>query len=261
MQAKDSRGPILMPIALVAVGVLLLLNNFLFLGNFNAAALAPLVLVAAGAVVLLRGDLVSGGKPRTFSITRGSVESAALEISAGEVDVELRRLHREGRLIAGQFAPKARPDLVTEGTHAHLTMFRSKTPWLSFSDWQTALATDLPWQLHVSTSLGQVNADLSGLIVQDVTLATGTGDIFAVCPAECLDHIHLRSALGSIHFVTPPGQNTRITVQGSRMFSINADATRYQQVETNVYESLDGDADSPLIEVYIRGTFGDAYLV
>jgi hypothetical protein len=249
-----------MPIALVAIGVLLLLNNFLFLGDFNALALAPLILVAAGAIVLLRGDLTAGGKPRTFSITRGSVESATLEVSAGEVDVEIRRLHRDGRLIAGQFAPQSRPELLTEGTHAHLIMRRGRTPWLSFADWQTALATDLPWQVHVSTSLGQVNLDLSGLIVQDAVVGTGFGDIHFVCPEEALDRISLRSAFGAIHVVTPPGQNARIYVKTGRLFTARADSNRYTRVEPGVYEALDGSSDSPLVEITVRGTFGDAYL-
>ncbi|HRL11153.1 MAG TPA: hypothetical protein PKX07_04705 [Aggregatilineales bacterium] len=260
MQTRESRGPILMPVALVAIGVILLLNNFLFLGDFDAPALAPLLLVAAGAVVLLRGDLTAGGKPRTFSITRGSVESVTLEISAGEVDVEVRRLHRDGRLIAGQFAPQSRPELRTEGTHAHLIMRRARTPWLSFADWQTALATDLPWQIHVSTNLGQVNLDLSGLIVQDVVAGTGFGDIHFVCPDEALERVSLRSAFGAIHVVTPPGQAARIHVKTGRLFTARVDSNRYQRVEPGVYEALDASPDSPVVEITVRGTFGDAYL-
>jgi len=260
VQAKSSRTPILLPLILVAVGVLLLLNNFLLLSDFNALSLLPLLLVAAGAWLVLRGDLSSGEKARSFGITRGSVESAALEISAGEIDVDLRRLQREGRLIAGQFAPNARPDLHVDGTHAALKLTRAKTPWLAFVDWQAALAQDLPWQIYVTTSLGQINADLSGLIVQDARIASGIGDIRIVTPLEAFEPLTVRSAMGNIHVITPEGGNARIRTHATRLFKVHVDATRYDRLEDGLYVSREADPAQPLIELDVRGTFGDAYL-
>lgn len=261
MQAKSSRTPILLPLILIAVGVLLLLNNFLLLGDFNALSLLPLLLVAAGAWLVLRGDLSSGEKARSFGITRGSVESAVLEISAGEIDIDLRRLQREGRLIAGQFAPNARPDLNVDGTHAHLKLSRAKTPWLAFVDWQAALAQDLPWQINVTTSLGQINADLSGLIVQGARIASGIGDVRVVAPSEAFERLKVRSTLGNIHIITPEGGNTCVDVRTTRLFKVHVDETRYTRLEDGLYTSREADPTQPLIEIEVRGTFGDAYLV
>ena len=84
---RATRGLLLWSLALTALGIVLLLNNFLLLSGFNAGALWPLVLVVIGGVILLRGDFVPSAEARSFGITRGSVESAALEISAGEIDV------------------------------------------------------------------------------------------------------------------------------------------------------------------------------
>ena len=125
MRAKGSRGLWLGSLALLALGVLLLLNNFLLLSGFNVGALWPLLLVIVGVLVLLRGDFMPGADARTFGITRGSVESATLEISAGEIDVVARALQREGRLIAGQFALDSRPQLSVQDTHAYLRMDRA----------------------------------------------------------------------------------------------------------------------------------------
>ena len=102
-------------------------------------------------MILLRGDFVPSDEARSFGITRGSVESAALEISAGEIDVQAYALQREGRLIAGQYAANSRPTLDVQETHANLKMDRAATPWLSFADWRVALARDLPWSLFVTT--------------------------------------------------------------------------------------------------------------
>jgi hypothetical protein len=259
VRAKSSRGLLLTSIALVALGVILLLNNYLLLSGFNVSALWPLLLVFLGAVILLRGDVIPRDDARTFGITRGSVEAATLEISAGEVDVTARPLQREGRLIAGQYAAESRPALNVHETTAHLRMERASTPWLSFSDWEVSLAHDLPWQLYVSTSLGQVKFDLTGLIVQRAVIATGFGDIRVVCPREALEPLELRSNLGNIHFLTPPGSSTRVYTHGSRFFKVHADPNRYDQSAPGVYTARN-TSESALIEVHIYGTFGDAYL-
>ncbi len=257
---RATRGLLLWSLALAALGIVLLLNNFLLLSGFNAGALWPLILVVIGAVILLRGDFVPSDKSRSFGITRGSVESAGLEISAGEIDVQGYALQRESRLIAGQYAANSRPSLDAQDTHANLRMDRAATPWLSFADWRVALAQDLPWSLFVTTSLGQVQLDLSGLIMQRAVIATGLGDIRLVCPDEAFEPLYVRSALGNIHVITPPGSNVRVKTSGAAMFRIHADENRYLPQDQGYYQARDADADRPLIEIDISGTFGDAYL-
>ena len=197
---------------------------------------------------------------KTFGITRGSVEAGTLDISAGEVDVNVRALRREGRLIAGQFAAESRPQMQVEDTQAYIKMNRAATPWLSFTDWEMGLAQDLPWQILVSTSLGQVVLDLSELIVQDVVAGTGFGDIRFTCPYELLGTIHLQSALGSIQIIAPHGYQVRIYASPNRFFGVHADSSRYIEVEPGIYDAQDADQDAPLVEVHVSGSFGDAFL-
>ncbi|MBI5669159.1 MAG: hypothetical protein HZC41_14235 [Chloroflexi bacterium] len=260
MPAKGSRGPWLWPLGLAAVGVVLLLHNFLLLENFNVTALWPLLLVVAGAGILLRGDLIPSAEARTFGITRGSVESATLEISAGDIDVSLRALQREGRLIAGQYAGNSRPFMSVNDTHTYLRMDRAATPWYSLADWEMGLAGDLPWQILISTHLGNVNFDLSGLILQEAVIATGIGDIRLTAPRESLGPVRLHSTLGNIHLITPVGYRVMITNHAGGLFRVHADDRRYEQPEPGLYVSLDADASAPLVEITLHGTFGDAYL-
>lgn len=261
MRQKGSRGPWIWPLGVAVVGVVLLLNNFLLLGDFNVVNLWPLLLVIIGAQILLRGDLVPSDDARTFGITRGSVESGTLEISSGAIDVGIRALGPDSeRLIAGQYAAQARPALRVDDVHAHLKMDRSYTPWLSFADWEVGVTDDMPWQFYVSTHLGQVNVDLSQLIVDRGVVATGIGDIRLVSPGEALDALYVRSALGNIHVVTPPGYRTRVFVSDGRFFGVHCDETRYHEVEPGVFMSIDPDDSAPLTEIHVSGTFGDAYL-
>ncbi len=260
MQAKETRGPVLWPVLLIIFGVLLLLDNFLLLADFNAATLLPLLLVVAGAQILLRGDLLPETRTRSFAITRGSVEAGTLEISAAGIDVDVRPLTQTGRLIAGQFAAESRPRLTSEGSHATLRFYRSDTPWYAFGDWQIGVARDLPWQVFASAHVGQLNIDLDGLITQDVLLATGIGDIRFVCPAEALGRIEVRSTLGTIQIVTPPGVAAQIITRVGLLCTVHHDATRYEHTESNLYTAFDADDDTPLVEVHVSGGVGDVYL-
>lgn len=261
MQARrSSRGPWLWPLMLAVIGVVLLLDNFLLLGDFDPTLLWPLVLVVIGAQILLRGDILPGTQAQTFGVTRGSVEAATLEISAGEIDVQARALQREGRLIAGQYAAQSRPQMTVEDTQAQILMNRAATPWLSFSNWEMGLARDLPWQIYISTHLGQVNVDLSEIILQDAAITTGFGDLRFICPYEALGPVHLQSALGNIQVVTPVGYRAQISVGQSPFFGFHVDEQRYMQTEPGVYLSLDAPDDTPLVQVSISGTFGDTYL-
>lgn len=262
-----SLGGWMWPVALTLFGVLLLLDNFLLLGDFNAAALLPLLLVMVGAQILLRGDFVLNEDVRRFGITRGSVESATLEISSGEVDIEVRPLQADWRLkdgqsalIAGQFAAQSRPQLTMAEQHAHLKMDRAATPWASFADWQIGLANDLPWQLLASASLGQITLDLTGVIVHEVIAASGIGDIHLISPVEAFRPLHLRTTFGNLHLTTPLGYRTRITVRATRFFSVKVDETRYDRDGMDGFVALDAAPDAPLVEIHLSGTFGDAYL-
>lgn len=261
MPLKGSRGgPWFWPLVLTAAGIVLLLNNFLLLGDFELTALWPLMLVIIGAAILLQGDWVPSSESRTFGVTRGSVESATLEISSAEIDVQIRSFEQEGRLIAGQFAQNARPVMQVDDTHATLRMNRSATPWISFADWEMALARDLPWQIWISTSLGQVNLDLSSLIVQDALVATGIGDIRLIAPQESLGSLRVQSALGNIHVITPVGHQVRIVAPGGRLFKVHADERRYETFGDGIYVARDVNEGAPLVEIFLSGTFGDAYL-
>jgi len=259
VQAKGSRGPVVWPLMLTLVGIVLLLDNFLLL-PLNITALWPLLLVVAGAVLLLRGDFTPDDSTRNFGITRGSVESALLELNAGEIDTRINALDREGRLIAGQFAADSRPALDVDDVFAHLRFDRAATPWMTFADWELGLATDLPWQFAMSSSLGDIELDLTGIYAEGGLIATGFGDIRVNVPEETLQPLQLQSNIGNIRVTSPIGAKIRIRVQGSRMFTARVDERRYTETEPGLYVTLDAEPDAPLVDVEVRGTFGDVYL-
>lgn len=261
-RSRNSKGPLVLPLIVALLGVLLLLSNFFLLGDFSILDLWPVLLVIIGAQILLRGDIVPSQDFRTFGITRGSIESATLDINAGEIDVTIRALQTRNteRLIAGQYANQARPELDVQDVHAYLTMDRRHTSWLSFANWEMGISQDLPWQIVASTNLGQITINLSHVIIQNALISTGIGDIHLVCPAESFEPIYVRSLLGSITVRSLEDYNVRITVEGGRFFGVTIDETRYQEIAAGVYMTRNADDTHPLVDIVINGTFGDAYL-
>lgn len=259
MRATSSRGWMLIALALAALGIVLLLQNFLLLGGPQLLTYWPLLLVVVGLIVLVRGDLFTGSS-RPFGITRGSVVSATLEVSSGVVDVRAHALPKEGRLIAGQFAAGARPDLDVQDNHARLRFDRATTPLLSMSDWELTLARDLPWDLHLSAWLGNLNLDLGGLVVQGAQVATGFGDIRITCPQEAFSPLVVRSSLGAVRLEAPEGTSARVYVRGPRMFRLHVDSDRYEQAADGVYVTRGAAHGQPATEFHLSGVFGDCYL-
>ncbi|MBL8146143.1 MAG: hypothetical protein JNL34_07140 [Anaerolineae bacterium] len=259
MRATSSRGWMLIALVLTVLGIILLLQNFLLIGGTNLLMFWPLLLAAAGFVILLRGDLLAtSGK--SFGITRGSVVSGTLEVSAGVVDVRGHALGKEGRLIAGQFAAGARPSLSVDDNHARLRFDRAAAPLLAWGDWDLALARDLPWEVRISSWLGTVELDLDGLIIQRGQIGTGFGDIRLTCPQEAFEPVRAQSTLGTIRLEAPPGVNAHVYVTGSRVFRTRVDTARYEVIAPNVYATRDADPDAPVTEFHLSGTFGDCYL-
>ena len=260
LRAETTRGISLLTAGVLIVGIILLLNNFLLLGDFNVWALWPLLLVVAGGRILLKGDLTDSAQGRTFGITRGTVEACTIEVSAGEIDVQVNGLAREGRLAAGEFARDSRPVLDVRDTQAILRLDRSATPWLAFNDWRISLAKDLPWQVLITTHLGQVSVDLSDVIVQDAVIATGLGDIRLTTPREAFGALNVQSAVGDIHIYVPDEVRAVIQIERTLLSRVYSDPDRYTEAASGQYKTTWGSSSLPPIEIRLRSAFGDVYL-
>jgi hypothetical protein len=249
-------------VALAALGGVLLLNNFLLLGDVQLGNLWPLALVAFGLLVLVRGDLAPNDQARRFSITRGSVQSATLEISAGDVDVSLMALpaEQQERLVVGSYAPTARPSLLVNDTHAVVRMDRAEVGWNSLADWEARLVQNAPWGIYTSTSTGQQRIDLSELVLAEACLTSGIGAIRLVLPCDFLEgaQVQVRASLAALTIHTPPGVRVLIQTQG-RFLRLHADPARYQQTDEGWCSLVDDPL--PLLRVNVSGTFADVRLV
>lgn len=259
---QSATEPFILPFLVALIGLALLLDRFLFFPNIDLLSLIPLLLVITGLALLFQGDFELDNVTRSFGITRGSVQSATIELNSGEIDVAVGTLDRADRLIAGQYARSARPLLhVDEArTHAYLRLDRANTYWSNTAKWEVELALNLPWQPIISTNLGNLALNLHGLIVDGGVVATGMGDIELVCPRETLHPLTIISQMGTIQVVCPTGYNVEVSIEGTIFSRVWADQHGFEQIHALKYRSLHPTAAAPVVQLIVKTTFGDVYL-
>ena len=251
----------LWPPILIVGGVFLLLKNFLLI-EFDVAPYWPVLLVALGLQLLIRGDIAPGWQSHTFGITRGSVQSGSIEIESGEVDVQLRNLHKSGRLIAGQYTARSRPGLVVRNNRATLRMQRGQTWWLSLADWDVGLAQDLPWEILVSSYLGRLEVDLRGLQIDRAYVSSGLGSVHVACPDQANGPVYARSTFGDVRLTVPEGSRAVIQISQSPFGRVRVNPTRFEQIEPGVYATTHqaGDSSAPDLTILTSTIFGSVYI-
>ena len=252
---RTQRAPIFFPVTLVLIGVVILLNNFLLI-NADIVSLWPLLLILIGLQVIWRGDLAPGWEAHTFGITRGSVESATLEVNSAEIDVRVQSLQRAGRLIAGQYTARSRPKLTVRNNRASLVMRRGNTWLFSLADWELGLAQDVPWAILMSAHLGAFQVDLRGLLINQAAIATGFGDIRLITPDRECGSLYVNSTFGDIQLAVPRGIPAVVHVKASPLCRVMARG--YQVDASGVYYATSGE--KPLVTATVSATFGNIQL-
>jgi hypothetical protein len=249
----------LWPLIVMIGGVALLLDNFLLV-DVNLSRYWPVLLLALGLQLLVRGDIALSWQTHTFGITRGSVESASIEIESGELDTQLRALRKPGRLIAGQYTARSRPGLTVRNNHATLRMRRGQTWWLSLADWDVGLATDLPWSVLVSSYLGRLDVDLRGLLINRAYVSSGLGSVQVACPRAASGPVWVRSVFGDARLTIPPGSVARIAVRADPFGRVRFDPARFELIKPGVYVSVaaetsdDGRLDLDIVASTVFGS-------
>lgn len=258
------RAPWLWPLVLMAGGIVLLLDNFLLM-SLDLTPYWPILLVAVGLQVLVRGDIAPSWQAHTFGITRGSVDSAAIEVESGELDVQLHALHKPGRLIAGQYTARSRPDLRVRNNRATLRMQRGQTWWLSMADWDVGLANDLPWEVLMSSYLGDLQADLHDLHIERACVSSGIGSVSVTCPRTANGPIFARSAFGSVRVAVPLRSRAVVRVKCSPFGRVRIDSQQFAEIEPDLYANVsadDLDTGTAAIDIDITAStiFGSIYI-
>ncbi len=258
---RVERPPYILIALLLGSGGYLLLRNFRLLPEVDLLPYAPILLILLGIQLLFRSDLGISWAAQTFGITRGTVRAASLEAYSGELDVKLRALRREGRLIAGAYTARSRPDLTVRGETARLTMQRGRTWLFSLADWEVGLARDLPWNVLLSTHLGELEVDLRGVPINRAELGTGIGDIRLVLPELVGQGVRAFSTLGNVTLAVPEGVAAVVRVRRSPLARVQIDERHYLRLADDLYATLNYADANRVLYAEMGSTFGTLRLV
>lgn len=245
---KKPTRPNLLPLILIAVGVLMLIANIgwlswgALLGVLN---LWPVVLIAIGA------DILSGGKYRlvivlatlavgalvytgatplspqparteTVEQVLGEVQQADIAISSGVSELRVHASDREDILIEGTVQARRGERIVQNadlsgGTATfELTSEQSRTGFFDFGSgrhaWDLAVTNEVPLELTINTGVGRADLDLSGLQLRGLDIDTGVGETVLTLPDQGSYKARLDTGVGAATIRIPEGVAARVTV-------------------------------------------------
>ena len=248
-------GAVIWPLVLIAVGVLMLLQNFGLISPKVWGAFWAVVLMALG-VWTLMGVLV----PRR---TEAEQASAALE---GAARARIRLDHGAGRLnvkagsdpaqlFSGTFQGGLDYRIDRDGDEARA---RLNTPPGAFPfwnwgpgagyDWAVELNPAIPLRLELRAGADEARLDLSALRVTELRIDTGASSTEVVLPASAgFTSVRVSAGAASLALRVPPGVAARVRARGGAM-SAEVDTGRFPRAG-DVYQSPDYDTAANKIEI------------
>jgi hypothetical protein len=141
-------------------------------------------------------------------------------------------------------------------------MRRSETWPFSLADWEATLAQDVPWTLLMSSHLGELQADLRGLVINRAYVTSGIGNIRVVCPVDDTGTLYIRSTFGDIQLIVMAKTPVLVRINASPFTSVvNARDDFRVDKSGKYYASPAYRPDEPHVEVTAAAIFGSVSLI
>jgi hypothetical protein len=270
MGSHHHRGGLVGPVLLIGLGLILLAQNFGWVGAeiwLSLLRMWPLILVAVGVDLLIPrrsgwGTLVSlllvlavfvggfwlsgvrigaarPGETETVSVPIGNASHARIRFSPPVAALEIEALAASDALLEGTIpesgSGQVRANSEISGTAADVDVTASGTfvgPRLGAQDeaWRFGLSPKVPLELEISSGMGLVQADLTGLTVDGLEVELGIGRTVITLPAGGSFSGRLSGAIGQTVIIIPEGTAVHVrmttgiggveTPEGSRPFDL-----------------------------------------
>ncbi|HAA38346.1 MAG TPA: hypothetical protein DCE00_05690 [Firmicutes bacterium] len=285
---------IVLGIAVVIIGMVWLLVN---LGVIPAAAARelwrywPLLLILWGVLLLLGKDnsgitgllvallvvaLVGGGffsyltssgpkSAQTFETTisnEGNVRAVNLQLIQHAGELELTS-HPGSDLVALKLQTQVQPKIShkQEEETAEI-LVKDQDDKFNFdnrvSHWQLSLAEQLPLQLTLHTGATKANLDFSHLLLEELEIKAGAGDIdLRLGQTDC--EITIESGASEITIYIPDNVGVRLRTSGALM-SIDSDEGRMISVGDRSYFSKELETKDAVADIHITAAAGKVKL-
>lgn len=246
--SRDRSGGFVLPLALVAVGLVFLLEDAGAIANDDV--LLPLIVVAIGAGLLLSGlrptpvlAPVAGsalgadrqGAPRTHlegSVALETATTATLHVDHGAGRLEIRSHLGGPNLLEGRFEGDAEIQVRADGEHRDVRVrprrFSVRGASKSF-EWVITLTRRIPVSLDLVTGAGRAEIDLSDLHVPDLSIQTGASKIALTLPSRGRTSARIRGGAAQIKVSVP----SRVAAQIERSAALSkwtVDQSRFPEM-------------------------------
>lgn len=248
------RGGLVGPVALIAAGAVLLLNNLgligwevwgvflrlwpilligggldLVVGRRSALlslliGLATVAAFAAGAWYLGVRPGATGATSATVSYPLSDATRANVDLALGAGELRLGALAEPGALAEGTVwlgrGETLERDYTVRGGEAHLRLHSKGAPGFAFgpadtpAPWDLRLTREVPVRLHISTGAGRALLVLSQLQVSSLEVSAGVGQTDLTLPERGQLTASVSAGVGETVVRIPAGMAARIHVSG-----------------------------------------------
>jgi hypothetical protein len=289
------RGGLVGPVLLVGLGLILLGQNLGWVQDdiwFSLLRLWPLILVAAGIDLLIPrrsiwGTLLSlllilavfaggfwlsglrlggarAGETQSVTVPLGNATHAQIHFSPPVAALELTALKNSDAALEGTVPRAGFGQVRTNASQSGSTVVVDVTadgayviPAFGPRDdtWRFGLTSKVPVDLEISTGVGMVDANLTGLTLSGLDVEMGIGRIVITLPVDGSFTGNLSGAIGETEVIVPAGVGVRVQLDGALASMITPTGQTYGPGE-HEYTSPDFNTAQVRIELRIEQAIG-----
>nr|MBC7245163.1 hypothetical protein [Chloroflexota bacterium] len=260
------------PVILILIGLEILISMGRSIIWYIVGLLIALV-VLAGVIgyAVYQGEKVAVTSPvtRTETISEAMQDAdtghITLKFGAGRVDIGVLAdspKFMEGELVYARYLLQAERTFRIQNGRAEFSLFARSQPipfWIpgdvAGEHWVLRFTPRIPLEMDVSTGVGEVDMDLSGLRVTRLDIRTGVGETVITFPAAAgLTQASIEAGVGAITVQIPKTVGARIHVSKG-LGSVQVGKPRFIRTD-GVYLSTDYTTAENKLELEIRGGLG-----
>jgi hypothetical protein len=242
------RGPELVGILLVALGVIFLLGN-LGLFRITWGVLWPAVIIAIGALVILSATRTSSGGRETVAIPRDGAEHMELELRVGAGRFRLGPAAGADQLVTVESEQGSVESRVARDGRLVRVALRqdvSAWPWFrSAAGWQVGISDTVATRIDLGAGAGEFVLDMLGLSIAEARVSIGAADLKLRLPRPSGDvAVRLSVGAASVVLEIPPGVEARVDTSGFLSVEGPRETPGYATAKDRVTVRIEGAASS-----------------
>jgi cell wall-active antibiotic response 4TMS protein YvqF len=246
-------GDFVLPLVLMAVGVIFFLQQADIVAN--DVALWPIVLIAIGLGIVLSALPLGRRSPASerASVRLAGASRGRVTVKHGAGRLWVRSTHDPAVLVDGSFAGGVEPRERRTGDELQVTLERRWAPWSGRGglDWEVGISRQVPVALQVDAGANRAELDLSDLDLPELRVNTGASETAITMPSRGRTRAAVTCGAASVRIRIPDRTPARIVVRAGLM-TVRVDETRFPR-SADGYRSADFDEAADGVDLTVEG--------